>query len=148
MSMTATALAAEINNDPKALGYAVPKLAGSDIGVANIVNSTYAGVGTVWRTNVKAAEILAAITLSEINATFSATNWAALSAILTPLVVDASNAVIRGWFVTLFPSALYPTTNAALVTTAKVAAPSRAEELWGAGTLISATDVAHALGRG
>lgn len=140
---TATQLAAEINTDPKSLGYAALKGAGGDQGIADKLNATYVGVATVYRADVKAGEILASLVASEVSA-WTAVQWTALTALLIPGTVDASNARIRALFAALLPAnSLANATAVATVTT-----PSRAQELWGANTTISATDVARALGRG
>lgn len=138
-------LASEINTDPKAFNYATPKNAGDDGAVAAIFNATYAGVGIVWRTNLTAKDILSAIVWSEVSGfTNAQVGW--LNALLVPLTIDASKATIRAMFGGLFASTA--TTLANLTAIAKVPSPTRGEELFGAGTLISAQDIAHALGRG
>lgn len=137
-------LAAEINNDPKTLGYAILKASGSDADLAAKINATYAGVGTVWRTSVPAAELLSCIVWAEVSA-FTAVKWAAVQVFLTPLVLDASQQRIRDFFAGAFAGCT--TTLANMSAIAKVATPSRAEELWGAGSAVGATDVARALGR-
>lgn len=144
MPVSMAALAAEINNDPKALGYAALKASGSDADLAAKINATYVGVGSVWRTNVTAAELLSCIVWAEVSA-FTAVKWAAVQVFLTPLVLDASQQRIRDFFAGAFSGCAATLANMSAM--AKVTAPSRAEELWGAGNAVSATDIARALGR-
>lgn len=139
-------LASEINSDPGAYGYAAQKSAGSDSGIVALLNGPTKTVNpTVWRTSVAAAELLGCIVWSEVS-TFTAVKWAAAQAMLTPGTVDASNANIRAFFAGAFAGATQTIAN--MTTIAKVAAPTRAEELWGPGTVIGSIDVAKALGRG
>lgn len=143
MMFTSAQVAAEINNDPKALGFAALKLTGDDQGIANKLNANYPGVATVYRADVKSGEILGSLLASEVGA-WTAVQWTALTALLIPGTVDASNARIRALFSALLPAGSLA--NATAV--ASVVLPSRAAELWGANTVVSATDVARALGRG
>lgn len=145
MAFTKAQLQAELNTDPKALGYAAPKAAGNYQGLIALVNGTYAGVGVVWRTDVRGAEVLAALVWSEISA-LSTNNWLALQSLLIPSTpIDANSARIRAWFSGLFPSATFPLTSANLTAMGQKAAPSRAEELWGYGTYVTEQDVANAI---
>jgi hypothetical protein len=144
MGYTLAQLAAEITNDPKALGYAAPVAAGSLSGLAALINGTYPGVGTVWRTDVAAAELLGGIVWAEVSG-FTAAQWEAVEVMLVPLTVDASNANVRAFFAGVFAGKTATIAN--LTAIAQRANPSRAEELWGYGTVVSTTDIAHALGR-
>jgi hypothetical protein len=143
---TVAALHDELTADPKALGYA-PLVAAARVNgdwqsVADRVNTTYAGIATVFRPNVSAQELLTCIVWAEV-AAFTATQWAALQCMLAPLRVDATQLTVRNFFAGLFAGKAG--TLAALTAIAKVVAPTRAEELWGAGVVVSAGDCATAL---
>jgi hypothetical protein len=145
MAFTKAQLQAELNSDPKALGYAPFRTAGNYQGLAALVNGTYPGVGVVWRTDVRGAEVLGALVWSEI-ASLSSNNWLALQSLLIPSTpIDANNARIRGIFTGLFPVATFPGTSANLTSTGQKASPSRAEELWGYATYVTEQDVANAI---
>lgn len=141
-NFTLAQLATEINTTRPTV-YATAKAAGDDTGIAQVLNTTYAGVGTVWKSRVPAADILGALVAAEVTA-WTAVQWTALTALLIPGTVDATNARIRALF-----NALLPTTSLANATAvSQVTNPTRAEELWGAGTTVSIADVSRALGRG
>lgn len=135
----------EIDNDPVALGYAPLVAAGDYLGIVAKLNSTRAGVGVVWRTNMTGAEVLGSLVWSEISS-LSTNNWLALQSLLIPSTpIDASNARIRAIFGGLFPAGTFPQTNANLVAMGQKGNPTRAEELWGFGTIVSEQDVANAV---
>lgn len=136
-------LAAEITNDPKSLGYAPLVLGGDRLGIANKLNSTYAGVGIIWRTDLIAADILASLVATEVQA-WTTTQWVALQTLLIPGKIDASKTTIRNLFSTLLGSATASLANVTAV--AKSPISSRAEELWGYGTRITENDIAAAIG--
>jgi hypothetical protein len=141
-AFTSAQLATEINATRPAT-YATAKAAGDDTGIAALVNGAGAGGVTVWKPRVSAADILGSLVASEVTA-WTAVQWTALTALLIPGTVDATNARIRALFQALLPATSL--TNATAVS--QVTAPTRAEELWGAGVTVSGTDVARALGRG
>jgi hypothetical protein len=123
--------------------YAAAKAAGDDNAIAALVNGGGAGGITVWKPRISAADILGSLVASEVTA-WTAKEWTALTALLIPGTVDATNARIRSLFQALLPAASLA--NATAVS--QVAVPTRAEELWGAGVTVSGADVARALGRG
>lgn len=139
MPFTNTQLANEINNDPKALGYAAFVSAHDRVGLANKLNATYAGVGVVWRNDLKSLEIVGAIINGEVTG-FTAAQWARVQVLIAPPVIDASNANVRGQFSGIFTG----TSLANLTAVAQKANPSRAEELWGYNTRINDQDIANA----
>jgi hypothetical protein len=110
-----------------------------------LLNAAYAGVGTVWRTNLSARDLLAAVVWSEVS-TFTAAQWAAFQTMLIPGVIDASKQTIRDQFAGIFATKVATLANMSAV--AKVTAPTRAEELWGAGIVITTDDVAAARTQG
>jgi len=136
-------LAAELQADPKSLGYAAEIAARSYAGVASLCNGTYPGVGTVWRTDLSAAEILAALVESEVTS-LTATQWTRVLTLLSPGAIDASQQRIRDQFAGIFAGKTATLAN--LTAAARRAAPSRAEELWGYGVAVAEQDVANALG--
>ena len=142
MAFTSAQLATEITTDPKSLGYGASATS-SYAAIAAKLNATYAGVGIVWRTDLSASEIVGCLVWSDLSAA-TVTQWTALQTLLIPAKIDASNANVRALFAGLFASAA--TTLANLTAAAKKASPSRAEELWGYGTVISDNDIGHALG--
>lgn len=142
MSFTSAALASEINTDPKALGYAAPKASGADGAVAAILNATYAGVGTVYRRNIAPHEIEECLVYAELGS-LTVQQWQLFQTVLEAGVIDASKATIQNILIGMFPNTT--TTYANLVAVAKTPNPTRAEELWGQGTVVTVADVAHAL---
>lgn len=139
MPFTSAQLATEINTDPKALGYAAFVSAHDRAGLAAKLNATYAGVGTVYRNDLKSLEIVGAIVNADVTG-FTAAQWARVQVLIAPPVIDASNANVRGQFTGIFSG----TSLTNLDTVAKKANPSRAEELWGYKTLITDQDIANA----
>lgn len=144
MGFTLVDLKSEIDNDPKQLGLVPARDRGDDATIAQLLNSTYGAVGTVWRTDLSAREILACLVEAEVS-TLNATQWTRVLTLLMPGTIDASQQRIRDQFAGIF--ATKTATIANLLAVAKRATPSRAEELWGAGTTISDRDVAAAYGR-
>lgn len=136
---TLAALATEINTDPVTLGYAPAKVAGSASQIAALLNSTYGAVTTVYRKNIPAGEILSGIVWAEVSA-FTAARIAAIQLMLSTGTVDGSSQNIRDFFAGALTGA--NTSKSNLDTISKVAKPTRAEELWGAGTVVSASDIA------
>jgi hypothetical protein len=145
MQPTVQQLRNEINLDPVGLGYAPLKEAGDYLGIVAKLNATRAGVGVVWRTNMTGAEVLGCLVWSEI-AALTTNNWLALQTLLIPSTpIDASNARIRAFFAGLFPNATFPLTLTNLTAMGQKPNPTRAEELWGFGTVIAEQDVANAV---
>lgn len=149
-TFTLAALAAEINNDAQQpanlqYGYAGKVSSGDDSGIAALLNGPTKTVNpTVWKSNVRAADLLACIVWGEVSA-FAATKIAWVQALLSTDFVDATNANIRGMFAGIFAGTA--TTLSAMTALSKVTAPTRAEELWGAGFTVDSSMVAAALGR-
>lgn len=142
MAYTLQQLHDELMNDPKALNYAAHLSEGDDTGVAAILNSTYAAVGTVWRQSLTAAEVLGSLVDTEV-AAWTQLQWTAFQCLISTGTVDATNARIRALFAKLVSG--QSLTN--LTAIAKVVTPTRAEELFGAGTVIPEAQVAAAMGR-
>jgi hypothetical protein len=139
MALSVSALTDELKN-PK---YVTLIDAGSDQGIADMLNATDPTI-LVPRGRVETWEIIASTVRAE---------WEALTAdakqlyltIVSAGVVDTTDPQIRAILGGLFPAGT--TTRANLL--ARLTRPgSRAEQLFGAGAVISAMDVARALGRG
>jgi hypothetical protein len=140
--LSIAALHDELTVDVKQLGYAADIALGSDSGVAARINATYPAVGVVFRPAMRAADILACVVAAEAGALdLLHVTW--LAVLLSPGTIDATLPAIRALFSTLFAAA--PQTLAALTAAVKVTSPTRAEELFGAGVVVTALDVAHAL---
>jgi hypothetical protein len=143
-------IANEIANDPKSYGYAPFAAVNNDGAIAALLNgpSNTTPTPSVWFSNVSAKALFACIVWSEV-AAFTAPKWEAINTLFTVAAatggVDATNPLVRSFFVGAFSGATDTIANMTAIS--KVASPTRAEELWGAGTSISATDVARALGR-
>ena len=139
-------LAREIENDPMGLGYAPHLAAGSDSTLADILNAHTPPMTDVWRSLVPAREIVSCLVPDEVR-TLSATDISLLSAVLGAGALDATSQNTRDLLFGLFPSETCPLTNKNITTVLTKPFPSRAEALWGEGTIISSLDVARALGR-
>lgn len=144
MAFSNAQLKSEIDNDPKQLGLVAARDRGDDATIAQLLNTTYATVGTVWRTDLSAGEVLACLVESEVSP-LNATQWTRVLTLLMPGTIDASQQRIRDQFAGIFVTKAVTIAN--LLAVAKRPAPTRAEELWGAGTTISDRDVAAAYGR-
>lgn len=144
MPFTSAELKNEIDNDPKQLGLVVARDRGDDAAIARILNTTYATVGTVWKTNLTARDLLACVVWADVSS-FTAAQWAAFQTMLIPGDIDASQQRIRDQFAGIFAGKAATIAN--MTAAAKVPNPTRAEELWGAGSTISDRDVAAAYGR-
>lgn len=146
------ALATEINSDPAGKGYASPKAVGSDAGIAALLNQ--AGSGANFQVNtppITAAQMLRAIDPAEFKA-LPADEKVQLQILCSSGSIDLQDANTIAILRNIFPAALSggvpaaPTTRAAVIALVKRNG-SRAEFRFGAGTLISPSDVAIALGR-
>ena len=145
-----TALTAEIQSDPNAYGYAAFVAEGNDQGIADLLNLRRDGVSapgaaiTVYRNDVRKAEIIGAFVVTDYDA-LTAARRDLVGAILQLDVVDATDATLRSNLAAVFAAGT--TTRANLVAMAQRAG-SRAEALFGTGAFIAHQDVARALGRG
>lgn len=151
MSVDLVALASEINNDPKAMGFAALKTAGNDQGIANLLNAlTGPGAASINVTSMAKDAFVEAVAASF----FGLWN---LSATLQAKY-DRALQILNGFSLTVNPngtnlgnllaamvadSVMAPATKTAIQTRTG----SRAEVLFGQGVIISSRDVAAALGR-
>lgn len=140
MAIDYPALAAEIANDPKTLGYAGK----SDYAIAVILNTVGASAETVIRAYTNTAEIVAAIDPTEFTALAAASKLFLTDVILAAPVVKTGDANLRTAVGQIFGAGA---TRTRLIAAASKSA-SRAEVLFGEGISVNDTDVAKALGRG
>lgn len=143
MAITLAALAAELQNDPTTLGYAPSITAGNDQGLADMLNLVR-GTITVFRNDVKADEVIGATVVSDFTALTAGQQNYYLALVSQP-VIDVSNSNVRSNLASLFPAVSATRSNLATLAQRN---GSRAEQLWGVGTIVGVLDVAHALGRG
>lgn len=144
MAVDLTALATEINTDPASLGLVALKNAGSDQAIADALNLVRAGAGfVVNRTDISARELMGAVVNTEYLAldTGHQNLWQTL---LITAPVDASNTQTRTTVAAIFSSGTTTRANLVALSTRQ---GSRAEVLWGAGTVVRAIDVSRALAR-
>ncbi len=141
MAFTLTQLAAEINTDPTALGLVALKAAGSDQAIADVLNLSRVGI-TVDRNDIRAKELQGAVVTAEYLALAQPQRdlWQAL---LTIAPLDAGDANTKASVAAVFSAGPTRTALVALATRQG----SRAEQLWGTGTTVSAISVSRALGR-
>lgn len=140
MPINYTALATEINTDPKTLGYAGK----SDYDRAVILNTVGASAETVIRAFTNTAEIVAAIDPTEFAALTAANKLFLTDVVLAAPTVKSGDSNLRTAIAAIFVAG---TTRTRLIAAASKSA-SRAEVLFGEGITVSDTDVAKALGRG
>lgn len=144
MAIDYVALASEINTDPAALGYAAPKQAGNDIAVAVLLNAVGAGVSfQVNREPISSALFIANMDPTE----FAALTQAQLLRLLIILSgdsVDINGANTQTSLLGIFPN---PGATKTAIAALLKRQGSRAEVLFGRGTVITGYDVAHAFSR-
>lgn len=142
MTINPSLLKTEIQQDPKALGFASLVAAGNDQGIADLLNGLSGpGTGSAFRDNIQPKEILAALQPADF-AALTALQLAQLQAITGQGVVDATSANGRAIYLNIF-AGMTNSITALTALTSRVS--SRAEALFGAGTVISAGDVSFAL---
>lgn len=140
MAISYTALATEINNDPTSLGYAPHRTSGNDGAIADLLNAVSPSI-LIDRDVIDSHEVIDATVPSE---------WAALTAAekqryqtLTGAgKVNPKSANTRQTFGQMFGVGTTTRTN---LTSLQTRPGSRAEQLFGSGTFIYASDVAKAL---
>ncbi|MFL6141664.1 MAG: hypothetical protein ACJ72N_07315 [Labedaea sp.] len=139
-NFTPAQLTAELNGDPAALGYAVLVATGDDAGVAAILNAPTAT--NVFRNNIGVHEVVAAIAPADF-AALTVLQVAKLQLLFTgTTTIDATSANTRALFVGIFAGMA---TSAASLTALASRPGSRAEVLFGTGTVVTASDVSLAL---
>lgn len=133
-------LRAELDADPAGLGYAASGWPdGSAQAVADVLNDAAHGA-TVWRRRIEMGEVYAAVDWSEFIA-LAAEKREAWRIITSTEWLDASSQNIQDALSTIWPAG---TTRTNLIALARLQTGSRAEELWGQGVRVSASQVGRA----
>lgn len=141
-----TALKTEIQNDPLTLGYAAQIAIGSDQGVANLLNAlTGPGAASVFINNVTVQQLILALqSLSDwdlLTASGATYNSIQLLTLIEPL--DCTQTNIQTLLTHVF-AGLSAASKTALTAAVKRTG-SRAEILFGTGTILVASDVSFAM---
>lgn len=140
MPIDYAALKSEIQTDPIALGYASHVASGDDAGVAILLGATQQTININVGV-VPAYKVFEAIVPAEWSA-LSADDKQRIQSILAMGDVDTTGPNTRAAFTTAFPATTVTRTNLTALLTRK---GSRAEQLFGAGTVVQHLDVAKAL---
>lgn len=145
MTFTSAQLAAEINTDPTAIGYASSVAAGAVGAVAAQLNTV--GATAAYKINREPVSVGVFTALIDEVEFAAATQGARdyIRMLAGSSTVDLNNAVIQAALNGLITVATWPNTRARLIS-ALTRQGSRAEVLWGALTVISSSDVARSLG--
>jgi hypothetical protein len=145
--MTSAELATEIQNDPTSRGYAAQIALRSDQGVANLLNEVLATI-SIKRSDISPDQVLENITVSDFKV-LTVAQGAYFQSLMnrTKLRLQTDAGVDTGIKTSLV--AMLNNTGGTLTRLGALQTRngSRAEQLWGEGTMISASDVARALGR-
>lgn len=145
MPINYTALATEINTDPKALGYKVSGVPKSDYDISVILNMPGASAETIFKAYTDTTEIVAGIVRGEYDALTAANKAFLTDVILKAPRLKTGDTNIRNGVGNIFGVGTTSRTN--LIAAASKSA-TRGEVLFGEGTSIGDVDVAKALGRG
>lgn len=146
MAINYTTLKTEITTDPKGYGYAASWTSGDDVTTANLLNQVRS-TEQIAQSTLSWNALLAAIVPSEFQTIMSASestlgqlrDWY-LNALGLAAHVDLSNGNIQAALSLIFPSASCPNTYAA-IQALYTRNGSRAETLFGAGTVIQPSDI-------
>lgn len=144
------ALAAEISNDPQALGFAAQVTAKSDTNIAALLNTTGGTAAfNVLDLPVKPAKFLSVCDPTEFDA-LPAGRQAQLQILFAGGTVDLADPKTIAILQNIFPATLQGSTPAAPLTRAALTAlrtrrGTRAEVLFGPGFIVDHLDVARAL---
>lgn len=143
--MDYAALKTELQSDPSAQGYALPMAVGDDVGTAAILNTVRSGPTpaaiTIFRSRCETWEVFACLVKPEWDA-LSAGDKQLFSALMGLPFINTADSRVRALFGALFGPAT--TTRANLLAMAQ-SDGTRAEQLFGEGTSVSASDIAKAL---
>lgn len=138
MPINYTALATEINTDPKALGYANK----SDYEIAVILNTPGASAETLFKSYTPIEDIVACILRSEYDSLAAAGKTYLNEVVLKGARVKTGDATLRTQVAQLFGAGTTTRTN---LTNVASRPATRAEILFGENTNVSDQDVAVAL---
>lgn len=147
MAISYSALKTECQTDPTGLGLTAQFNAGNDSIVADILNLPRVAI-QIKRGDIQPSEVFHALDLADLVTNPGATTNSYLECLLTApytlrlLNDDGSNTPVQTNILTLLKAGSTPTkTRLSALTTRN---GSRAEQLFGAGTFLTATDVALA----
>ncbi len=135
-----TALGNEITNDPKLLGYAGKTVAQR----VALINALGGSSETIGSGVIAGYQLMNQIVHSEF-VLLSIPNQNLFMSYVACMQIDASNATVQANFLAMFPSLTAPTTRANLIAFVNRSA-SRAEILFGTGTVITTWDMGRATG--
>lgn len=139
MAIDYAALKSELLNDPTGLGYAPSVSSRNDTALANMLNLVRAGI-SVFRGVIATYELWGCIVKAEYDA-LAPGDKQLLQILLGLPFVDSADSGTRTVVAAIFGSAT--ATRAAMIAKASRTG-SRAEQLFGTGTLITADDVGRA----
>ena len=151
MAINLTALAAELNSDPIHYGYAALIVSGDDTGLAALLNKARDGSDTfpaisVRKTDISADDLVEAIDIADMaTITIGAQTWLQmLAAVPVVQLLDAAGANTRilSNLRAIFAAG---TGTRSRINTLANRVGSRAEQLFGSGTVVADLDIAHAL---
>lgn len=139
---TAQQIRAEIDADPKSLGYATLRAqTNGPEALAAKVNETGASAETLTRTWIDTADVLAAVVGSEVTA-LAQGNRDLLAIVTSTTRIKTGSSTMRTTLGGIFGAGTTSRTNLQALATRPA---SRAEALWGEGAYVSASDVGTAL---
>lgn len=149
---TLAQLATELNTDPTAVGYASPIASGDDTAVATLLNTVNQAI-QVKRIDITPSEILEQIDFADFATGLNVAHisWfesATQQRVLRLVAEDGTDTRIlrniKNLLLANGAAGANPQSRARL-NAISLRAGSRAEQLWGAGTIVTNVDVAHAL---
>lgn len=138
MPINYTALANEINTDPRTLGYAGK----SDYDIAVIMNTPGASGETIFRTYTPTEDVVAAIVRSDYDSLVAAGKTYLNEVVLKTSKVKTGDATLRTQIAQLFGAGTTTRTN---LTNVASKSATRGEVLFGENTSVTDVDVARAL---
>jgi hypothetical protein len=140
---TAQQIRTEIDNDPKALGYAALRAqSNGPEALAAKLNQAGASSETLFRSYVPLADVLACVVASEYSSLSTANKTLWQDLVVRSAQLKSGDANMRATIAGIFAAGTTSRTN--LVNVASRAA-SRAEALWGEGTVVLDQQVSLAL---
>ena len=138
------ALATELIKDPLKVGYAPLIASGSDTDLAALLNAlTGPGAGTVPGDPISAADFVSKIAAVEL-ISLTSLQLTQVQIVTAAQQIKVAAPEVQKWIANTWPSNTAPSTNAALSALVSRIG-SRAEVLFGNGTVISDSDISKAL---
>lgn len=142
MAFTLQQLKNEITGDPVAMGY-VGKQDGDIAALLNTVGLPAAAPSTVFKATTPIEDVIACIEPAEYAALAAASKDFLISVVLRAPRLKTGDATFRSRMGAIFTAGTGPISRAALIAVASRPS-SRAEALWGEGTVITDQNVAQA----